>query len=58
MAHEANAPVSGSERLGELDIIRGVALLGVLWMNLAAHGELALPATSQDVRKPIRRSAG
>ena len=43
MAHEANAPVSGSERLGELDIIRGVALLGVLWMNLAAHGELALP---------------
>lgn len=36
-------PVSGAERIGELDIIRGFALFGVLWANLFSHAELAVP---------------
>lgn len=43
MADTGYAPVAAGERLAELDIIRGVALLGVLWMNLFAHAELAMP---------------
>jgi uncharacterized membrane protein YeiB len=36
MAAEESAPVSGRDRLTELDVIRGLALFGVLWMNLSA----------------------
>lgn len=43
MAAAAFGPVSAGERISEIDIIRGLALFGVLWMNLFAHGELATP---------------
>lgn len=37
------APTPATERIGEVDVIRGFALFGVLWMNLVVHGELAIP---------------
>src|SRR3712207_5987562 len=37
------APTGRGERIGELDIIRGFALFGVLWMNLFAHAFLVIP---------------
>lgn len=37
------APTVGDERIGELDIIRGFALFGVLWMNLFEHQGLVIP---------------
>lgn len=30
-------PTASRDRIGELDVIRGFALFGVLWMNLYAH---------------------
>jgi uncharacterized protein len=33
----AATPITGAERIQEIDIIRGFALFGVLWMNLVAH---------------------
>ena len=36
-------PVAAGERLGELDVIRGFALFGVLLINLYGHNEFALP---------------
>jgi len=36
-------PVAASERISHLDIIRGFALFGVLWMNLFEHVGLAIP---------------
>lgn len=43
MGQDAVAPVGARERLFELDVIRGFALFGVLWMNLFEHAELAMP---------------
>ena len=37
-------PVSAQDRIGEVDIIRGFALFGVLWMNLVFHAEVMIPA--------------
>ncbi|RYY27546.1 MAG: DUF418 domain-containing protein [Sphingomonadales bacterium] len=34
--------VTGTDRMPELDIIRGFALFGVLWMNLFEHADLAM----------------
>jgi uncharacterized protein len=38
----ATAPATGRDRLTELDVIRGFALFGVLWMNLYEHADLAM----------------
>jgi uncharacterized protein len=38
------APTAASERIGEVDVIRGFALFGVLWMNFVFHAETAIPA--------------
>lgn len=35
----ASTPVSGPDRIGEIDIIRGLALFGVLWMNMFGYFE-------------------
>lgn len=37
-------PVSGADRIGEVDIIRGLALFGVLWMNFVDNAALNVPA--------------
>lgn len=37
-------PTTRSDRIGELDIIRGFALFGVLWMNLFSHAGMVIPA--------------
>lgn len=42
MSHQENisaadlSPISGAERLVLMDVVRGLALLGVLWMNILA----------------------
>jgi len=37
------APIDSAERIGEVDIIRGFALFGVLWMNLEGHADFMIP---------------
>lgn len=44
MTHIAIAPTAGNERIGELDIIRGFALFGVLWMNMYGYTEYIVTA--------------
>ena len=39
------APVSGRERIGEVDVLRGIALLGVLLMNFVAFASDGVMAT-------------
>lgn len=39
MTRTAMAPTAGNERIGELDIIRGFALFGVLWVNMYGYTE-------------------
>lgn len=39
----AAAPVALGERIAAIDIIRGFALFGVLWMNLHEHLGLSMP---------------
>lgn len=41
---DAATPVPATDRIGELDIIRGFALFGVLWMNVFGHGGFIVPA--------------
>ncbi|WP_269514935.1 DUF418 domain-containing protein [Brevundimonas subvibrioides] len=36
-------PTRQADRIGEIDIIRGLALFGVLWMNLNANAEFTVP---------------
>lgn len=36
-------PIPSSERIGELDIIRGFALFGVMWMNIFDIGGFVVP---------------
>ena len=36
-------PVAASERIDAIDVIRGFALFGVLWMNLYEHAGLTMP---------------
>jgi uncharacterized protein len=43
MTDAAVAPTGRQERISELDIIRGFALFGVLWMNVLTHADLAIP---------------
>ncbi len=40
----STAPVGATERLDEIDVVRGFALFGVLWMNLYAHPRGLFPA--------------
>lgn len=37
------APVGQSDRIGEIDIVRGFALFGVLWMNVLGMGGFVVP---------------
>jgi uncharacterized protein len=39
-------PTDRSDRIGELDIIRGFALFGVLWMNVLGMGEFLVPESA------------
>jgi uncharacterized protein len=41
---EPGGPVAGRARIGALDMIRGFALFGVLWMNLFEHAGFVIPA--------------
>ncbi len=41
---DAALPTKQADRIGELDIIRGYALFGVLWMNVFGMGDFLLPA--------------
>jgi uncharacterized protein len=43
MTMHAAAPLARQDRISELDVIRGFALFGVLWVNLLQHSELAIP---------------
>ncbi|MET0370249.1 MAG: DUF418 domain-containing protein [Sphingobium sp.] len=43
MTQQPGGPVEAGSRISELDIIRGFALFGVLWMNLFEHVGLAIP---------------
>ncbi|MCH9692886.1 MAG: DUF418 domain-containing protein [Gammaproteobacteria bacterium] len=43
-----SSPIGAGERIQEIDIIRGFALFGVLWLNLVAHGYNLVPAGSFD----------
>jgi uncharacterized protein len=38
------APTPSADRIGEVDIIRGFALFGVMWMNVYGMGEFLVPA--------------
>ena len=38
------APTPAADRIGEVDIIRGFALFGVMWMNVYGMGEFLVPA--------------
>src|ERR1700754_5100810 len=44
MTDASLSPTAGNERIGELDIIRGFALFGVLWMNMYGYTEYIVPA--------------
>ncbi len=37
-------PLGQSDRIGEVDIIRGFALFGVLWMNVFGMGDFVVPS--------------
>lgn len=43
MTATLSAPTSRQERISEVDIIRGFALFGVLWVNVLTHADLAIP---------------
>jgi uncharacterized protein len=43
MTMNAAAPVARKDRISEIDVIRGFALFGVLWVNLLQHTDLAIP---------------
>lgn len=38
------APIGSTERIQEIDIIRGFALFGVLWLNLVTQSYTLVPA--------------
>lgn len=42
------APIGAAERIQEIDIIRGFALFGVLWLNLVAQAYNLVPAGTFD----------
>jgi uncharacterized membrane protein YeiB len=41
-------PVATADRIHAIDIIRGFALFGVLWMNLFEHVGLVMPYNALD----------
>ena len=43
MTAASAAPTTRQDRISEIDIIRGFALFGVLWVNVLQHAELAIP---------------
>ena len=42
------SPIGAAERIREIDIIRGFALFGVLWLNLVAQAYNLVPAGTHD----------
>ena len=44
MADAPLAPIAASARIGELDIIRGLALFGVLWVNMYGYTDYIVSA--------------
>lgn len=50
IVESAAAPVSERERIQELDILRGVALLGVLLMNFVAFADVGWLATKAQIQ--------
>lgn len=58
MAHPA--PINSKGRIREIDIIRGFALFGVLWLNLETHGIFLVPEGTFDnlITKPIDEIIG
>jgi uncharacterized protein len=40
---DAAMPTPSADRIGEIDIIRGFALFGVLWMNVFGHADFLVP---------------
>lgn len=44
MADAPLAPIAATARIGELDIIRGLALFGVLWVNMYGYTEYIVSA--------------
>lgn len=48
MATSGAAPIGATERIGEIDVIRGFALFGVLWMNLYAHPRGLFPSENYE----------
>lgn len=48
--HEGNfaQPINSAERIYEIDLIRGFALFGVLWLNLVAQSHILVPAGTFD----------
>jgi uncharacterized protein len=43
MTQQSGGPVSAGSRISQLDVIRGFALFGVLWINLYEHTGIAIP---------------
>ena len=48
------APLESTERMQEIDIIRGFALFGVLWLNLVAQSYILVPAGTFDALPTAR----
>ena len=53
---EANGPLSSNERIASLDVIRGVAILGILVMNALSFGldrAAYFNVSADGIRQPI-----
>jgi uncharacterized membrane protein YeiB len=48
-----HAPLARQERIQLLDCIRGIALLGILLMNITGQGQAGLLYDMMDVRLPL-----
>jgi len=57
---QVGGPVDAEGRIGELDVIRGFALFGVLWMNLVENAGFLYPesAAIMIAPKPVETAVG